>query len=369
MKQTFLFAGVFALCVASAQAQAQTPGGVTLYGLIDTGVEHVTNVAATGGGLTRMPSLTGSLPSRWGLRGTEDLGGGLRTTFVLESGFAPDTGASAQGGRLFGRQAFVGLSGAWGTVSLGRQYTMLFWSLLDSDVLVPNIYSIGSLDSYIPNPRTDNAIAYRGTFSGLTVGATYSLGRDAVNAGPSPGGTNCAGENAADTKACREWSMLVKYDAASWGTALAVDKIRGGAGAFAGLTSSALSDTRVTLNGYAKVGATKIGGGLIRRDNEASAATPKSDLWYIGVAHPLNAQLTIDAQLARLSVKDSPNRATLAAVRGTYSLSKRSAIYATAGRIANDGTLALSVSAGAPGSNPAAGQSQSAVMVGIRHAF
>ena len=170
----------------------------------DTAVEHVTNVGVAGGGLTRMPSLTGSSPSRLGFRGTEDLGDGLRALYTLEMGFAPDSGSSNQGGRLFGRQAFVGLSGPWGSVTLGRQYTMLFWSMLDADILGPNIYSSVSLDSYIANARADNALAYRGTFGEFTLGATYSFGRDVVNAGPSPGGTNCAGESATDKKADRK---------------------------------------------------------------------------------------------------------------------------------------------------------------------
>ncbi len=367
MKRDSLMAAMACATATCAMAQAPAPSGVTLYGLIDTGVEHVTNVGPSRTGLTRMPTLTGSLPSRWGMRGSEDLGNGLRAVFTLEQGFAPDSGVLGQG-RTFGRQAFVGLAGSWGSITLGRQYTMLFWSLLDAEVMGPNVYGPGSLDSYIPNARADNAIAYRGTFNGLTLGATYSLGRDAVNLGPGPAGTNCAGENAADKKACRAWSVLAKYDAASWGAALAVDRLRGGPGAFAGLTASHLGDSRVSANGYVKLGATKLGGGVVRRNNDASP-TPESDLWYVGVTHPVTPQFIVDAQLARLNIKDSANQATLLALRGSYLLSKRTLVYATAGRLANDGTLALSVSAGAPGSNPVAGDSQTGVMLGIRHVF
>jgi predicted porin len=355
---------VIGLAVAAPCALAQS---VTIYGLVDVAVEHVTRVGASGSGLNRMPSATGSLPSRIGFRGSEDLGAGLRAVFILEQGFAPDAGTFNQGGRAFGRQALAGFTAPWGSVTAGRQYTMLYWSLLDADVLGTNIYGSGSLDAYIPNARADNSIGYRGTFSGLTVGATYSVGRDGVNAG-NPAGTNCPGQGG-DSKACREWSALAKYDGASWGAALAVDEIRGGPGAFAGLTSSALKDTRASLNAYVNVADVRVAAGLIRRDNQASATAPRSDLAYVGAIYAATPLLKIDAEAFRLAFKGSADKATLFAVRATYSLSKRTALYATFGHIANDGALAISVSAGAPGSNPAPGAAQSAFAAGLRHSF
>jgi len=353
--------------LASAGAQAQS--GATLYGIVDLPVEHVTNVGATGASLTRMPGLSGSVPSRLGFRGNEDLGAGLKAVYTLEMGIGVDTGTFNQGGRAFGRQSFVGMAGDWGSLTLGRQYTMLFWSQTESDLLGPNTFGSGSLDSYLPNARADNAIAYRGTFSGFTAGATYSFGRDTVNAGPSPAGTNCAGESATDSSACREWSVLMKYDASSWGVSAAVDELRGGAGAFAGLTSSSLTDRRSTVAGWASFGGNlKIGAGLIRRDNEGGGATPRSDLWYLGAGYSVGAA-RLEAEWFNLDYANSANEATLLALRATYFLSKRTALYATAGHIDNNGTLALSVSNGAAGANPAAGGAQAGFAVGVRHSF
>jgi predicted porin len=314
-----------------------------------------------------MPSLTGSFPSRIGLRGSEDLGGGLRASFVLEEGYTPDMGTLSQGGRAWGRQAWVGLSGPWGAVSFGRQYTMLFWSLLDADVLGPNLYGSGSLDAYVPNARADNAVVYKGSFAGLTLGASFSLGRDTVNGG-SPAATGCAGESA-DRKACREWSAMAKYDSPAWGVVLAVDEIRGGPGAYAGLVSSALADRRWSANGYAQIGAVKATLGLIRRHNAASASVPRSDLWYAGAALPLAPLWTLEGEVFNLAFKGSADQALLGAGRITYQLSRRTAAYTTFGRIANRGGLALSVSAGAGGSNPDAGAGQNALAVGLRHHF
>lgn len=362
--------------VATGAVQAQS---VNLYGMVDAGVESVSKVATAGGGrITRMPSNTGILPSRFGIRGKEDLGSGLSAVYTLEMGFSPDTGASGQGGRLFGRQSTVGLSGNWGTVTVGRQWTMLFWSLLDADIVGPAVYGLGSLDSYIPNSRIDNSIAYKGKFNNLTIGATYSLGRDTAGTPPAltPAAANCAGENGADKKACREWSALVKYDTPSWGAALSYDTMNGrtpGAApdaVFAGMNSSSTSDSRLSLNGYVKVAALKVGGGVIRRNNEASVIRPKSDLWYVGAAYPLSPALTLDGTLAKLSYKNVDNAdSTLLALRALYTLSKRTTLYAQAGWISNESLANVSVSSGAAGSAPALGGSQNSVMLGINHKF
>jgi predicted porin len=374
MKTSSLVALAVSGLAAAGAAHAQS--SVNLYGLLDAGIESVSNVASVGR-LTRMPSNTATIPSRVGMRGREDLGGGLGAIFTLEMGLAPDTGASGQGGRLFGRQALVGLSGNWGALTLGRQYTMTFWSLLDSDLVGPTVYGLGALDAYIPNARADNSIAYKGKFSDLTVGATYSLGRDAVNAGPSPAGTNCAGESGADSKACREWSAMVKYDTKAWGAAVAYDRINGrtvGAApdaVFGGLTSSSLSDARLMVNGYVNIAAVKIGGGVIHRKNEGTVRTPpKSDLWYLGASYPLTPAWTLDGHVARLVYKDADNfDSTIVTVKTMYNLSKRTAVYAQIGTIRNDSRTNVSVSSGAPGSNPAMGGSQTGTMVGVRHTF
>lgn len=358
---------VLAVLVAAVSAGARAQS-VTVFGVVDAAVEHVTRIGRAGSGLTRMPSLTGSVPSRLGFRGHEDLGDGLRAVFTIEQGLVPDTGGLSQGGRAIGRQAFVGLSGPWGTVSFGRQYTMLFWSILESDVLGPAIYGTGSLDAYIPNARADNALAWRGSFGGWMLGATYSFGRDAVNAG-NPAGTNCPGEVIADAKACREWSLLARYDAANWGVAWARDTIRGGPGALAGLSSSAIGDTRLSANGYMKIGSVKASLGMVRRDNGANVSTPRSDLWYVGLVWTAAPAWTLDGELLRLNYAGSADRAWLAAARATHALSRRTALYVTAGAVSNQGSLALSVSAGAGGSNPKPGAGQTGITAGLRHVF
>jgi predicted porin len=94
---------------------AHAQNSVTLYGLIDEGV-NFTNNAGSG-------SAGNAAGSRWGVRGSEDLGSGLSAIFRLEGGFNASNGEFGQEGRLFGRQAYVGLqSDRYGTLTLGRQY-------------------------------------------------------------------------------------------------------------------------------------------------------------------------------------------------------------------------------------------------------
>jgi len=123
MKKISIGAAVCAMFAASA-AHAQS--SVTLYGLVDAGIAYVNNVqnGAPSHGSGKVSLQSGNISgSRFGLRGSEDLGGGLHAIFLLENGFNINNGALGQGGRIFGRQAYVGLSAdQYGTLTMGRQY-------------------------------------------------------------------------------------------------------------------------------------------------------------------------------------------------------------------------------------------------------
>jgi predicted porin len=346
---------------AGAHAQSQ----VTVYGIVDVALAHMNNADAAGHGVTREPSLTGSLPSRIGFRGTEDLGGGLSAVFTLESGYNPDVGTLGQGGRLFGRQAWVGLRGTWGTLQLGRILNMTYLATMKSDVLGPNLFSINSIDLYLPNARSDNAIGYLGQFNGVTVGATWSLGRDASAAG-GPSATGCAGEVPGNARACRQYTALLGYENKAYGVNATYDRLYGHTGAAGGLTSSANYDRRITTNGYVMLGATRVGAGIIDRKTVAATGVVESDLVYLGASVPVAPRLTLDAQVARKNVKVSPDDTNLVVARLTYALSARSAIYAGVGRMDNHGAAAIALDAGG---TTAPGKAQSGVMAGLRHMF
>ncbi|WGS53291.1 porin [Paraburkholderia sp. D15] len=364
-------------CCSTGFAQSS----VTLYGIVDTGVELVTHANKTGDRVVRIPAVTGELPSRWGLRGTEDLGGGLAAIFDVESGFNVTSGTSNQGGRLFGRQAWVGFKGPFGTLTFGRQYTMTYWASLDSDLLGPDIYSgLGSLDTYVPNARSDNTFAWKGVYRGVTAGLTYSFGRDSAGTGNSPGQGTCAGSVAGSFVQCRQWSALLRYDTSSFGVAAAYDEQRGGALAAtnffdgvapAAFTSPAAKDVREQLNGYANIGPVKLGGGWLGRRVSTQTPTPavKSDMFYLTASYYVLPQLPVEGGVYRIVNAEHDTRGTLAMARTTYLLSKATAVYLQGGYLFNSAHAAYTISQGGGGTTPGQGMGQLGMMVGIRHLF
>ncbi|SEF08220.1 Outer membrane protein (porin) [Burkholderia sp. WP9] len=174
----------FALSVLSALASVgQAQSNMTFYGILDEGVNYNSNA-----GGKRLYSLTsgGLQASRWGLRGAEDLGSGMKAVFVLENGFDVSTGKLGQGGLMFGRQAYVGVSGGVGTITLGRQYDSVVdyvGPLESGDQWASSMGAHpGDLDNLNNSYRTNNTIKYTSAnLAGLTFGGTYSMGGVAGN--------------------------------------------------------------------------------------------------------------------------------------------------------------------------------------------
>lgn len=125
--------GVGLLVLAAAPGLAVA--GVEVYGMLDAAV-----VLAHGGPAGSRTKLEAGVSngSRIGVRGREDLGGGTTAIFTVETGILNDTGGVDQDGVLFGRQAFVGVQGRYGTLTLGRQYTPIFETLTDVDPFTNN---------------------------------------------------------------------------------------------------------------------------------------------------------------------------------------------------------------------------------------
>jgi predicted porin len=171
------------LALLSVTGVAHAQSSVTLYGLIDESIQYAHNtVDASNRNANQVGMVGGNLQGdRWGLKGTEDLGGGLKAIFQLENGFDINTGKLGQGGRMFGRQAFVGLTGdQWGTVTLGRQYDPLVDMIqpLTADNYFGSTFATpGDLDNNDNSSRTNNAIKYTSpVWGGFQFEGMYALG-------------------------------------------------------------------------------------------------------------------------------------------------------------------------------------------------
>ncbi|MBN3725192.1 porin [Burkholderia sp. Ac-20379] len=176
---------------------AHAQSSVTLYGVIDTGLSYVNHAAAGTGSAKRFKYDDGvAQGTRWGLRGSEDLGGGLKAIFLLENGFNTGTGVINQGGAMFGRQAYVGLTkDGIGALTFGRQYTFSTDVLggqysAGTNTLAGNYaYHINDFDQLV-NSRINNAVKFSSAnFSGVTFGALYGFSNQAgAFAGSAPVG-------------------------------------------------------------------------------------------------------------------------------------------------------------------------------------
>jgi len=353
----------------AATASAGAASSVTVYGLLDEGVQYLNHAVSGNSSGTVYEVGAGMTTSYLGFRGTEDLGGGLKVIWNLEAGISPNTGTSLQGGRLFGRQSWVGVEGRFGRLTLGRQYTMKSYATAPINMFGTGAQGITTFDPGVANPRADNAVSYRVSLTKeLEAGVNYSFGRDGVAGTPvSAAASNCAGETTT-WKQCKEASAMVKYTAADWGLSSAWERNNGGTAAtFGGLTSPARSDSRLIVGGYRQINKLKLAVGLIKRNNEG-IATPKSNLvWVMGTLAA--GSVTYDAMLAQLKYQDSPNKGVAIGLRAAYALSRRTALYVTAEHMQNSGSLAISASTLIPVANPVAGGSQLSVITGIKHSF
>jgi GBP family porin len=182
MNQKVAYPLALAALLASGAASAQST--VTIFGIVDAGYLE-SRPDGVAGRPTAPPTTRGiedgiQTPSRLGFVGTEALGGGLSAKYWLEAGFAIDTGASQQGGRLFGRQAWAGLQGGFGELRLGRQYGLGYEFFLTGvspfgttfrDAGLGNVFSSASGRLIL-----DNVIEYRTpTLAGFSGALGYSF--------------------------------------------------------------------------------------------------------------------------------------------------------------------------------------------------
>ncbi len=345
-----LIAGVFAT-VSSASAVTQ-PGGLTLYGVADAAIEAINHLPANGGSTVRMTS-GNQTASQWGIRGTEDLGGGMRAVVNLESGFDIDTGKLNQGGRMFGRQAFVGLQSSLGTLSLGRQPTVVYDLFRPFDAMNGGPrYSATSIEPEF-TVRADNMIKYRGRFGGLEAEAFYSFGRDGN------------GEVPGDARAASNYGAGLTYGVGKTSVGLAYDELRG-----ATPTLSDRATRKLFVGANHDIGPVRLFAGYRWLDDEgiASAATRQhvANLYWLGAQYKVTGALRLRAAAYHEDTRHDNADPWLFIVAANYNLSKRTDAYLLMGYAHNPGNAAQGINGVG---TVVAGENQTGVTLGLRHTF
>jgi len=377
MKAKHIAATSLVMCAGTAWGQA----GVTLYGVVDTNIEYATNLpgATPGSSANRVSMQGGGLSgSRWGLRGVEDLGGGLSSLFVLESGFTSDTGQLQQGGRLFSRQAYVGLkSSTAGQFTFGRQYTTLFQ-------LLANFQPMAYAPQYEPivavlglDFRSDNTAMYTGSFGPVTAQAHWSFGTGAPSMNPSGGGN---GQVPGQARRDSGYGAGVAYFAGPIGATLVYDQYNPSVPLGGGAFSSGTVRKAAVAGSYQFGNTLKVMGGYRwgQNKNVDGSVALRDDYYWAGVNYQATSALglALDYSYQKLRTINSapsaqPNPWQVALI-ADYAFSKRTDLYLTTAYARNAG-LALdqaTVDANATGYGLATGKtSMLGAAVGIRHKF
>ena len=348
MKLRFLLGG----CVAALASQTTcAQSSVTFYGRIDTAIRYSTNQSIAGDKLLELTS-GGASGSRWGVKGSENLGGGMKAVFTLENGFEPDTGKAAQSGRLFGRQAWVGLSGKLGTLTVGRHYSPVYnVEFANEPFGWANVYESGFIyDNYSGGNRWDNSLFYQYKVGPVSGSLMYGFGEQA--------GSNRNGNKLGGSLA---------YEFGQAAVSAAYQQTHDAQG---------VADHKVwTAGGYYPIGALKL---FLSYLNHRSDLTPqKNDVWATGASYAMTPAVELYGGFYydRQREQDG-NKRTLVGMFN-YKLSKRTNVYLQADYSKVDAGYASNVFDvyAFPTTKDASGavtdfiKSRASVMAGVRHQF
>ena len=389
MKKTLIAMAALGAMAGVAHAQSS----VTLYGLVDVWAGQIKTNTATTAGVVGPPATFGRVTnlkqtkidpagfngSRWGMRVREDLGGGMAAIANLESGFNADTGASGQGGLLFGRRANVGLTGGFGTVTLGRNSSSYDDVSIDNAMMLQSIFDpsqtnngpsavqaggvlasaqnasafLGRNTSWVGfGTRFNNSIKYISpSFSGFAGSFMYALGEDK---------TATVGQSSSV-------SANLKY---ANGPLLVSGGYQSEGGARTATFKPALENALVSV-AY-DFGVVKLGAGFNRakfKDVAAPAVLGGGEFKAqkevnLSVSVPVGAAV-ISAGIAQ-SQGDTLGKSSGVGVQATYALSKRTFLYTGFQSTKAYDKLAAAVSAN--GSGSVIGKTQTTA-VGVQHRF
>jgi predicted porin len=331
---------IVAAILASFPLFAAAQSSVTIYGVADVALAKE-NTGAANGGRTAINSGNQS-SSRFGFRGTEDIGGGLKAVFNLEGGYAIDSGLGDAS--LFGRRSVIGLEGEFGSVMLGREYTPIADVANATDILGQGFYgsNLSAFASGKLTRRISNSVNYKSpVMSGFKFSAAYSAGEAAT--GPS---LNLMGVAA-------DYKMGNLY-------------IGAGYHSFKRLATG--DDKELMVGAAYKMGAFEIKGNYMEAD--PTGATNKFEQINLGLSYSQDAnKFFVNYQTNELETGARGNSLSLAY---SYTLSKRTNLYTSYAKMRNNSKGVFGLQAAGTSVAPAAtqlGADPSAFTVGLRHSF
>jgi len=340
-------------CLAASGAHAQS--AVTLYGLLDTGIDYASEAAPNGHSMTRVSS-GGMNTSRWGIKGTEDLGGDLKAVYQLEGGILMDTGGID--GQLFRRQANVGLEGKFGRLVLGRSFTSVYDTVIRFDPMgFAPFYSWATTGNatgpskYGMTTGFDNLVKYSGSTGDFKYGLSYGLGEQATSSNDS-----------------RKLAAAVSYESEGFGLMATWERENGNNVPLTGRRDAARV---IHLGASYATGPLKfyVAGRNYQLEPGAVAADVKADTYWGGVAWKAAPNVTVTGAVYYMNVKNTAANAdadpVMVVARYRYALSKRTDLYATVAyaKAKHDQLVGLSRD------DPGFGDTQRGAIVGIQHRF
>lgn len=319
----------------SSAAMAQT--SVTVYGVIDISMNYTTNQDKNGGAVWSLGDSgaigdagQGALSgSRWGLKGEEDLGGGSKALFKMESGFTANNGQSDQQGQLFGRQEYVGLSNRdLGQVTFGRQYGIITDAAFDFDPLGVGDSLANEWEFFLAGGRFDNTIWYKNTWGPVQLNLQYSLGGQAgsTSVGNTLGFSLKYNDGPLGLAGAYQQSTDANSNKLSAANADITYKI--GAATVYGNYYNVKTDA-----GFAKAGS--LSGGPLANTSMFLGSIPNpanrtDDLWVLGLSYNVTPAVTLtvaymDDQIKQNIVGDGSMKSAYALLE--YHLSTRTEVY------------------------------------------
>jgi predicted porin len=352
---------MMAAAVAGLTGTAFAQSNVLIYGSLDAGLAHVSNIG--GNSATRLDQGT-MQPDRIGLRGTEDLGGGLRAVYQLEAGFFTDTGSQPSPGRIFNRAATVGIGGNFGAVILGHMPDIVYdyAGKFANGYQLTNFYLFhpGNLDTLANTFQFDNAIRYTSPtmLGGLQLSAMVGLGEVAGDYGKGRNLSAGAIYTSGPLRATLAWTKSNDRAAGYAGTFLGSLGLGNAGTVFNSLTTAAggigytLGDVRLN----ALYTQTKLDFG--------TGNSPKQQNADLGAAWRYSAANTLNVGYNRTKLEGAHwNQYSLGNV---YALSKRTELYATVAyqKAGGDARFAIMNNTGVSG-----GSSQMVTAIGVHHLF